>query len=136
MSDWAEQGRKAYIEGVALKDCPYSSDPFSESCSEWELGWKIAKEQAAKKPVKVKEKAITIYTKRPTSGTGALAWDRFVAAFGREPGSIQYTPNHCGERGWICEYFGENYPFDPDKHAYRGHGRALGYEFYPSAFFG
>ena len=41
----ADEGRKAYLEGMPLSACPYPED--SESAVEWEGGWMEAEEDIA-----------------------------------------------------------------------------------------
>jgi hypothetical protein len=49
---------------------------------------------------------VTVYTEKPKSGKGKLAWEKFEKQMGRPPYSVEYSPNYDHEyKGWICEYF-------------------------------
>lgn len=48
-----------------------------------------------------------IYTEKPKSGKGRLAWERFEQEKGYPPYSVSYSPNYQYEfKGWVCEWFG------------------------------
>lgn len=46
-----------------------------------------------------------VYTQKPKSGKGRLAWERFEREKGYSPYSVSYTPSYQFEiKGWVCEW--------------------------------
>lgn len=70
------------------------------------------------------------YKEKPKYGIAKKAWERFVKEFGLEPAEITFSPSYYGQKGWVCEFFGERRPLDGN-HS-RGHGSAGDYKFYSS----
>lgn len=72
-----------------------------------------------------------IYKHKPKTGKAKKAWEKFVEEFGFPPSEITYSPSYYGNKGWVCEFFGENRILDGDNP--RGHGRSGSYRFYQSS---